>query len=397
MSEPGRSPSDRPDWGALAGRLRLHPGRSPAVTCERPMVRAALMQRLAEGRMAQHIPDVLSSVFSLGAAVQRDTARRAVHAAFGAGAGMPAPHEAQAQAQAQALALALLTGTEHLHRFALDLPVACGEPFPVSSWLAAVPRPVSMAHGYRAHELGEAAPAFAHFVAHHVLGMNPAQWLANWQSDQAEWLNRWVSTQTQAATQPLPIARWLAAVQSRAKAVRWPCRALAVLEAGEAGWRALAAALAEVPDFAELPLWQGAPAETGPWTRLGHPDPVGDAWDRLGARLADVARIALGAVPACGALSVAPGEGIAWTEMSRGLLVHWVRLVPGTADPERARVDRYRILAPTEWNFHPQGGLGRVLASASPAAPVRVAAAALDPCVSFTLGTEKPVTEGAYA
>ena len=57
-----------------------------------------------------------------------------------------------------------------------------------------------------------------------------------------------------------------------------------------------------------------------------------------------------------GALPLADGEAIAWTEMARGLLVHWVRLEDSPSGP---RVADCRVLAPTEWNFHPRGVLAQ--------------------------------------
>ena len=53
-------------------------------------------------------------------------------------------------------------------------------------------------------------------------------------------------------------------------------------------------------------------------------------------------------------------QGIAQTEASRGLLVHGVELENQSEDP---LIKDYRILAPTEWNFHPQGALAASLAS----------------------------------
>ena len=94
-----------------------------------------------------------------------------------------------------------------------------------------------------------------------------------------------------------------------------------------------------------------------------------------------------------GALALGPGEGMAWTEMARGLLVHWVRL-EGAA---HERVAAYRVLAPTEWNFHPHG----VLASALQALPAGAAAndaaarlaVAFDPCVRFRMASEGELRE----
>jgi hypothetical protein len=183
------------------------------------------------------------------------------------------------------------------------------------------------------------------------------------------------------------LARWLVAVRAEAQALALPCRPLGVLHEGAAGLQAVAAALRGDPDFAERPLWRGAAAETGPWTRkvLGPEPPAADtAWLRLGARLADLAAIACGQPLACDALALGPGEGIACTEMSRGLLMHWVRLEEGARSADTARVAVFRVLAPTEWNFHPQGALGRALAERRlDAEGARLAALALDPCIAF--------------
>ena len=112
-------------------------------------------------------------------------------------------------------------------------------------------------------------------------------------------------------------------------------------------------------------------------------------WHRLGARLADLVHLALGDGLACGACTLGPGEGIAWTEMSRGLLVHWVRLEDGPQAPDTARAAAYRVLAPTEWNFHPHGALAEALRSRRlHAAQARLAAAALDPCIRFDIAEE---------
>jgi Ni,Fe-hydrogenase I large subunit len=109
---------------------------------------------------------------------------------------------------------------------------------------------------------------------------------------------------------------------------------------------------------------------------------------RLIARFVDVLRLAAptGAERlAQGALPLDGGAGIAWTEMARGLLVHWVQLEPS---PTGLRVADCRVLAPTEWNFHPRGLLARTLAGlrgADAAAQAARAAVAFDPCVEFSV------------
>jgi coenzyme F420-reducing hydrogenase alpha subunit len=77
--------------------------------------------------------------------------------------------------------------------------------------------------------------------------------------------------------------------------------------------------------------------------------------------------------------SAREGEGLAQVEAARGVLVHWLRLEGGS-------VAGHRILAPTEWNFHPQGALAQGLAGlpagSGLAGLARLLVDAVDPCVA---------------
>lgn len=86
------------------------------------------------------------------------------------------------------------------------------------------------------------------------------------------------------------------------------------------------------------------------------------------------------AEPPCAATGCALGA----VDTARGRLFHWV-------DVRDGQIARYRILAPTEWNFHPRGPLAegltgapaRVLALTRRAAELLVTA--IDPCVGVQL------------
>jgi Ni,Fe-hydrogenase I large subunit len=169
---------------------------------------------------------------------------------------------------------------------------------------------------------------------------------------------------------------------------------------GEAVARAVAAALAADAAFGRAPTWQGSPAETGalarmrtqPWVaaivaRSGH-----SALARFAARIVELVAHVRPDAPSparvAGAVAIAPGAGLGWVETARGLLVHAVEIAAGM-------VRRYRIVAPTEWNFHPRGALAAGLAGA--AAPgedevrrlVRIAVESLDPCVAYRVEVSK--------
>jgi Ni,Fe-hydrogenase I large subunit len=163
---------------------------------------------------------------------------------------------------------------------------------------------------------------------------------------------------------------------------------------GEAVARAIGAALAADAAFERAPTWQGAPAETGALARMRTQAWIAaivassgrSALARLAARIVElVAHVRPDAPPPtrlAGAVTVAPGAGIGWVETARGLLVHAVEIAAGV-------VRRYRIVAPTEWNFHPRGALAAGLDGAAASGEdelrrlVRLAVESLDPCVAY--------------
>jgi uptake hydrogenase large subunit len=115
---------------------------------------------------------------------------------------------------------------------------------------------------------------------------------------------------------------------------------------------------------------------------LLHPPPGGLGLARSVARLRELARQLCGLQRMqLGALKLAPSTGLAWVDTPRGLLVHWVQL-------DGEHVQRYAIVAPTDWNFHPRGVLTQALpglmANELPAlrSVVQRYIASLDPCVA---------------
>lgn len=372
-----------PSTAKLAGRLTLRPGGAVPLRCERPVVTAEGMRRLTEGRRAALVPDLLGSLFTLCGPAHRRTARRAVGAALGL-----ADDAAEAHRAAQLLRLA--TARDLLQRLAFDLPTRVPvEGLAVGSWLHAAPWAAmlnSAAGQGTVEQLQNGLEQLPRWLEQRLIGCPLQDWLRGW-SDVPDWAARW------AARHAHPVARWFDGVRARAAALALPCRPLALLDApGEslhAEMRALAQDLAADAGFAHRPRWRGQPAETGPWTRCpGSGDGAVDTvWQRLAARLPDLLRVASGErALRHGALAIGNGAGIAWSEMARGLLVHWVQLEPGAADPALARVAAYRVLAPTEWNFHPDGALAHALRDARWSADdALLAAAALDPCIEITV------------
>lgn len=347
------------------GRVLLRPGRPlPTVRNQRPLLAA----RLARGRRADELPALFGLLFTLCSHAHRATAARAVAAARGD----PAP---SGPAQRQALRAA--TARDQVLRIAHDWPrllpgAPAGEP---AAGLRSCPL---WRDDLSVDARLEALPGW---LAHHWLGMPVPDWLRAYAADPEDAPLHWCR---RVDTAP---ARLLRRQADALRRLATPAQPLDLLAQPRATLPRLARRLAEQPDFCARPDWNGVPAETGPWTRINDAvrPRLHNAWMRMTARLVDVLRLA---APdglhwlAEGALPLARGEGLAWTEMARGLLVHHVQL------DDDGRVHAAQVLAPTEWNFHPQGVLAQALATldgGDGAAQAARAAVAFDPCVEFVV------------
>ncbi|HIJ63317.1 MAG TPA: Ni,Fe-hydrogenase I large subunit, partial [Rhodospirillaceae bacterium] len=148
--------------------------------------------------------------------------------------------------------------------------------------------------------------------------------------------------------------------------------------------------LAADESFAERPDWLGVPRFTGPLARrplfgsglLAH---LMAAEIDLAACLAEmregIERLGRDDGQAV-VLDGVSGAGLGVVEAARGRLVHRLRA-------DQGRLGDYRTVAPTEWNFHPDGLLSQGLtgqpAPADAEFALRLLITAVDPCVDFTL------------
>jgi Ni,Fe-hydrogenase I large subunit len=185
-----------------------------------------------------------------------------------------------------------------------------------------------------------------------------------------------------------------------------------LLDAGLASWGQCKSALlpplegawfldaTEAPDFERAPLFHGEPAETGALARHAHTPILQHLLAKHGnglltrwvARLVDMqflahqARVAAKKLRSAAAVQTShrrQTRGAAVVETSRGALAHVVGV-------DGNRVTSWRVVAPTEWNFHPDGPMARGLVGA-PAQDlhkrISLLAAGLDPCVAFEVFT----------
>lgn len=353
--------------------------------------------RLFAGRRPDEVTQLLPTVFALCGTAQ-------VLAGLGAmeqAAGLP---PSAAQAPARQLMLLAETVGEHGLGLARDWPVLVGADPDlaaakrIKSAMATMRTALYPAGDWHRPGGGVLAPhperiAAAIAAAHHaltdLLGAAPEAILTDAAGFHA-WLDK-------AAT---PAARLLTQVQSPELAGFGRGPFLPMPDQGPAD---LAARLETDHDglFLAQPHSGGRVYETGPLARMAwHPVVAAllgqfgpGLLARLVARLVEVASslqemaelVQDLASTTISSTCLVEGSGLGLVEAARGLLAHRVEL-------ENGRVTRYQILAPTEWNFHPEGplvrGLRGTVATADLERRATLLAHALDPCVACHMSVE---------
>jgi hypothetical protein len=364
---------------AWTGELHLTPGAP--VPRNLRSTRPALVDRLTQGRSARDLPGLLASLFSLCGHAHRLCARWAIAAAAPE---QPAPEPALIEGLRRETAL------EHLRRMGLDWPRLLDAG-------AGVNRLRGCPLLARSPSNDDDWPALRSWIEAEWLHVPAEHWLAAWDADGASWLREWSQHEhgwlaallrvAHDADDPTPIAPALALCPHAPEAAR--------------DLLAFGAALDADPHLAQQPRWRGACAHTGTWTRLRREanGPL-TAWSLLGARIAELIRLSQPTAPGrgadwlcCGSLASGPRRGLAWVEMARGLLLHQVRLDgEGEGNDDMATVRACQVVAPTEWNFHPEGVVAQALARVPPSCSDReqsrrahLLMAAFDPCLPFVL------------
>lgn len=343
--------------------------------------------RVLENKRPDEVVATVPLLFSICGGAHRAAAASALTAA-----GAP---DLSSRAAGDAQSVILETVQEYFWRLLIDWPEAMSRQILAAPVAAARRCVASMAAKANAvpssdnatamRELGTALVALA---TQNIYGVSPAAWLSL--GDSAA-LQAWVE---RGATLPATLLGTL--LQEMAEVGRSNV-ALMPPTAPDTLLAAVVPAMDE-PEFARTPTWNGVPVETGALARMCSQPVVamqiarhGNAVaTRMVARLAELATLlqeltggerAEQALPRIQTLALAPGDGMSAVQTARGLLLHRARLADG-------RVMDYRIVAPTEWNFHPDGALVRGLCGLAAdnetalRQRARVAAQALDPCVA---------------
>ncbi|HEX7440643.1 MAG TPA: nickel-dependent hydrogenase large subunit [Caldimonas sp.] len=354
--------------GALRIGLTVNDGRIERIriTSTRPDVARSLLQ----GRSRAEIQAAVPLLFSICGRSQAAASELACAAAAGQASTPDMLTRCSAAISAEMV-------REGAWRTLLDWP----------QWIGEKPAEDAVQAARAAQVFQFAAPADsgARAIAVAALGMAADEWLALRSLSE---LDRWIDAGETASARFMRQVRDddAAGASSDPGALEVP-----LLDGRHHAWMVeLWQACDADPGFARHPTWHGAPAETGALARLQSDPLIGALIHRSAsrvparfmARLRELALLLAGrASAAVGAQAVPSGGGIAWVENARGLLIHQVRL-------EQGRAELYRIVAPTEWNFHPDGALASALAHAPAADLAGVTKRAtrlvhsLDPCVA---------------
>jgi len=411
---------------ALAGEYRLFPGKTPSIEGSRPVLAPGRLGQLLAGQPPDQAVKTLGQLFTLCAHAHQRTARMALaaaHASLSATIATPpsvianpapvianslpfianevkqsiSPSEVDCRVTnflEPPVFLLLETARDHLRSIALDWPQRIGLALSARDqlgWLKACPLPLAAPKPVDDEALAWRLLAQLNdWLGSHVLRQSTHHWLAQHQAPQA--LAAWCSAN---AERLLP-ARCLAMSLQISTPPVEGLRPLNVLSLDPTEQRRqlleLVARMERDPDFCQYPTWHGQCVENGPWTRLRHTPAAGKPTliVRLDSRWMELLELSQttpesldssGPPLSSGVLITGTGQALAWCEMARGLLLHWAH-----CDAQGQVLD-YKVVAPTEWNFHPQGTLAQALSALAPTdtQAAHQLAAAFDPCVACTV------------
>lgn len=365
--------------GTISVRLACAGGwvRQVGVTSSR----TGLPARLVRGKPAADVQRLVPLLFSLCNRAQGAASASAIAAAQG----LPSTVSDPAR---QTLEVMLETLQETVWRLLIDWPKAMGEDALVSP--VALVRHASSTVIDDGITLDALLAVADSVLVEHVYGVPPEAWLS---ATSLPVLDMWIE---RGCTLP---ARLLRRMRDEAPGLGLSDVALMPDATLDSLRRSLLAEMAIDPEYTRFPRWAGLPAETGALARQATVPLVAELLARDGrtaaarfvARLVELAFLMRdlrarsgGRVAPVRGHAVALGVGVGLAETARGLLLHRVTV-------ERGLVTDYRIVAPTEWNFHPGGPLPQGL-KGRPAGDrealereARVVVQSLDPCVACTV------------
>lgn len=352
--------------------------------------------RMFQGKMVQEVQKTLPLLFSICGTAQACASVRAIEQAKGI----------QAQASTEAVRICLVrmeTLREHLWRILLDWPAFLDEQ-PVKGGMASL---IALQSEFR-QTISKSADPFRNsdgfdYVDHldflqtiigkiglvleqQVFGMPPTEWL---NIDSLQAFTDWVGSNHSVACRLLNHVQgsgWSGIGNSKVMS-------LPVLQ------EARIHELMQYDEFAVRPQWLGQCCETTGYTRTQSPllsllqsHYANGLLVRLVARLTEMAQLCTKLLPGSVQAQINSIEsdpvsvqnpGIGQVDAARGHLLHRVQL-------DGNKIIAYQIVAPTEWNFHPQGVVAQSLMTLSGEREqikqqAMLLINAIDPCVAYKL------------
>lgn len=380
----------------IIGLVRGPEGLKVTIDSSRPVMATS---RLFNGRRIDEVTGMVPMLFSVCAIAQSVAAVEACEQAAGISPQCR-------QQQLRQMLVDFETAKEHLWRILLDWPLFCDE----QAEAGAMAEPLATLKDFRSvlnpagvMRAGEPlaedrAPLMAAIgrlesvVETQVLGESCASWF---EIDDLERLSAWAGQQESCAARMID----LILRQGWAEMGRARFSPLPVLEAEQAR-QLLTSEKAE--RFIAKPQLDGQCYETNSLVRMQRHPLIAAISEEYGygllarfvARLLELASIprslaeraeGSGQMQQQESAQLPDGEGIALVEAARGRLLHRVVL-------EGERIAQYQVVAPTEWNFHPQGVLAQSLVGLAWSDQARLSrqaglmVQAIDPCVGYQVG-----------
>ncbi len=373
--------------------IACHRGSAPAIRIDRP-VHAA---RIFAGKTPALALGLIPALFSICGLAQASAGSQALKAALG-------QRHAEAVTRAHGALVRFETAREHLFRILMDWPgftqrqsgtralVAMQALMPRSRAALFEGDPFSLEPVVQRDSGGidTLLEEFDQLLATDVFGVAADDWLGLSSIAALRDCTRAASGAVPALLRLLEDAGWEDACSAAPR--KLPRLRAADLE------RELGNGTAD--RFVEAPCWGGQACETSPLTRQSN-HPLLQAVqaefgigllartvavvNELAATTRDVRNILAGhEETGIHAEAVTPGTGIAQVEAARGLLVHRAVLADDL-------IEDYRVVAPTEWNFHPAGSVSRSLAALTvdskqdAETQAALLVTLMDPCVAWSL------------
>lgn len=363
--------------------------------------RPLLLPLLFEGKRVTEVLQTIPLLYGICATAQASAAATACRQALGLGVD-------ERTRLAESLLVCLETAREHLWRVLIDWPAFTGEAVerPQLPGLSRLVPDAQQALFDRAasaftlqpvaqfdpHTLAGLVDRLSHTLELAVFGIPAANWC---DMESAHELEAWI------AAKGTPSARYLAQLRDTGMA-QLGKTSIASLPAIDAEPLHRCLAQDDADRFIARPQWHETPRETSSLTRQSEHPLIRAMQPRYGrglltrltARLLELAsiphhlnsivqrldqEIEPESVPQA---TAEPGSGLGVVEAARGRLIHRA-CVAGEA------IQRYQILAPTEWNFHPAGLVAEGLLGlpggdeSSLRRQARLFINAVDPCVDY--------------